>query len=74
MGFATQPRVLDIVADVVGRNVEPAMPLDELSADSLTLLEVIAALEDAGMRVAPPEALSSFQTVGDLLEVVSPIP
>ncbi len=63
-------RVRQIVADELG--VEPAeitpaaSILDDLGADSLDVVELVMALEDAFQIEVPDDQMESIRTVGDV--------
>jgi len=68
---ATVTRILEQVAKVDPAAVAQDKRLrDDLGVDSLTLIEVAVAAEDAFGVPLPDEDLERFQTVGDVIDYV----
>ena len=67
---ATVTRILREVAKVDPAVVARDKRLEDLGLDSLTLIEVAVAAEDAFGVPLPDEDLEHFQTVGDLIDYV----
>ena len=67
--------VEEILTDQLGVNPEQLMPearlLDDLGADSLTLVELTMALEDRFNLSIPDERWERVRTIGDLYEVIA---
>ncbi|OHD61006.1 MAG: hypothetical protein A2014_00890 [Spirochaetes bacterium GWF1_49_6] len=62
-----------IIADKLGvdiAKVNEGVPLSELGANKLSLVELGAELEERFRLDCPPEIAVGFQTVGDVLEFV----
>jgi acyl carrier protein len=53
-----------------GENVTTTTRMDELNADSLTLMEMAMELEDALKVSVSDEQMESVKTVGDFIELV----
>ena len=68
---ATLARILEEVAKVDRAKVAPNKRLrEDLGLDSLTLIDVAVASEDAFGVPVPDEDLERFQTVGDIIDYV----
>jgi acyl carrier protein len=68
---ATVPRILEQVAKIDPAAVARDTRLrEDLGVDSLTLIEVAVATEDALGVPLPDEDLECFQTVGDAIDYV----
>ncbi len=67
-------RVVAVVAQVVGREVEAlgaASRLEEIATlDSLSLVEIASALDDAFCIRVPTEAMAEAHTLDDLMAIV----
>jgi acyl carrier protein len=74
----SEPDLLGLVRraarEVDSRDLPPlerAMPLEALMLDSLTLMQVVAFLEDELGVPLPAQGFSRARTVGDLVDVVT---
>ena len=56
------------IAGVDAAQVTPEKSLTDLDVDSMTMLEVIVALEDRFGLLIPDDEWSRFSTIGDLVE------
>ena len=65
--LAALAEVLADVADVDPADVTPEVRFDDLGVDSLTLVEVVVAVEDRFGLVIPDDEWAHFETVGDAL-------
>ena len=67
---ATVTRILEQVAKVDPAAARDTRLREDLGVDSLTLIEVAVATEDALGVPLPDEDLERFQTVGDVIDYV----
>jgi acyl carrier protein len=63
--LAALAEVLADVADVDPADVTPGARFDDLGIDSLTLVDVVVAVEDRFGLVIPDDEWARFETVGD---------
>lgn len=67
-------KIRDIIADKLSVNAEDVTLessfIDDLSADSLDIVELIMALEDELDMEIPDEDVENFKTVGDVVNYV----
>jgi acyl carrier protein len=67
----------DILADIAGVPPEDVQPdrtlVDDLGIDSLTLVEVAAAVQDVFEVEVPDEGLLELKTVGDVIALVQQV-
>ena len=70
MGDEIEIRVRQIVAEQLGVALAEITPganiLDDLGADSLDVVELVMALEDAFQIAVPDEEMESIRTVADV--------
>ena len=70
MGLNLESRIRSIVADQLGVDAvevtKDASILDDLGADSLDVVELVMALEDAFDIEVPDEDVEEIRTVGDM--------
>jgi len=68
-------RIRSIVAEQLGVDVSEVTPdasiLDDLGADSLDVVELVMALEDAFDIEVPDEDVENIRTIGDMERYVS---
>ncbi len=67
-------KVRDIIVDQFGSNpddVTADMPISDLSADSLDLVEMVMALEEEFNIEVEDEDIESFNTIGDIVEYIN---
>jgi acyl carrier protein len=72
---AVVERVTSIVGEQLGVGMEVLVPeaslLDDLGADSLDVVELVMALEEAFGIQVPDEDVENIRTVGDIVEYIS---
>lgn len=75
MGEATDVRIRAIVAEQLGVDpnevTEDASILDDLGADSLDVVELVMAIEEAYDIEVPDEDVESMRTIGDMERYVT---
>jgi acyl carrier protein len=66
----TISRLRELVAIQLGIDLQEVVPdariLDDLGADSLDVVELVMALEDAFGIIVPDEAIAGMSTIGDV--------
>ena len=69
---AEQNRIIDIIANQLGVDKEMVTPganiVDDLGADSLDVVELVMAIEEAFDTEIPDEEAEKIRTVQDILE------
>jgi len=72
--MSTEARVRSIIADQLGLAEEDIKPeskfIEDLSADSLDIVELIMAMEEEFQVEIPDEEAEKIRTVGDAIEYV----
>lgn len=72
--MSTEARVRSIIADQLGLAEEDIKPeskfIEDLSADSLDIVELIMAMEEEFQVEIPDEEAEKIRTVGDAMEYV----
>ena len=67
----TKDRVIDIIAEQLGLGKDEIKPeanfLDDLGADSLDIVELVMAMEEAFDMEIPDEDAENIRTVGDVI-------
>ena len=67
-------KIREIIVDQFGVNPEEVtadMPISDLSADSLDLVEMVMALEETFDIEVDDEDIEGFNTVGDIAEYIN---
>jgi acyl carrier protein len=72
--MALEQRVSEIIVDQLGATREEIVPeasfIDDLGADSLDIVELVMALEEAFDIEIPDEDAEKIQTIGDAIDYV----
>ena len=74
MGTELDTRVSEIIVEQLGTSKEDIVPeasfIDDLGADSLDIVELVMAMEEAFDIEIPDEDAEKIQTIGDALSYV----
>ncbi len=72
--MAVDPRVSEIIVEQLGVSAEEIIPeasfIDDLGADSLDIVELVMAMEEAFDLEIPDEDAERIQTIGDAMSYV----
>ena len=72
--MSLEARVTDLIVEQLGVSKEEAVAnasfIDDLGADSLDIVELVMAMEDAFQMDIPDEAAEKIQTVKDAIDYI----